>query len=367
MKVSANSLDNSSALLYNLGMATIYDVAKQAGVSTATVSRSFSKAGSLSDETRQRVLAVAAQLNYRPRRAQPSRSPAAGDRQIVLSNPIGFQFFGISETATVQGNSFYAPLLQGAQDEATAEGIHLLLYSMYRHDPSYEMPETIRARQVAGILLVGAADAGILETFFAHIPKVVMVDNRDLTGRYDAILSDGFSGAYSAVEYLVGLGHRRIAFAMSEPQTLSFRDRLHGYVAAHFDRCIGLDTRLALTADTVEDFGPRMHDLLASAERPTAILAANDVHAYIVMQVARDLGLDIPGDLSVIGFDDEKYSALSYPPLTTVLIDKEYMGRLAVRRLLRRLREGTDPPEGPVQIEVPVTLVIRESCSRPRG
>jgi LacI family transcriptional regulator len=84
------------------------------------------------------------------------------------------------------------------------------------------------------------------------------------------------------------------------------------------------------------------------------------------MQIARELGLDIPDDLSLIGFDDEKYSALSYPSLTTVQVDTEAMGRLAVRRLLQRLREEAVgiAPERPVQIQVPVSLVIRDSCRR---
>lgn len=345
-------------------MATIYDVAKQAGVSTATVSRSFSKTNQLSVETRERVLAVAAQLNYRPRRAQSTEEITSPERQIVLTNPIGFQFFAISETATVQNNAFYAPLLQGAQAEAEASGLHLLLYTMYRHNALRELPRTIREKQVAGMLLVGTADPEILATFYAHIPQIVLVDNRDLTGQHDGILSDGFGGAFAAARYLFELGHRRIGFVMSEPQTLTFRDRLHGYIAAHYEFAAPLDPCRIVTADTAEDFGPKVQALLSSPERPTALLAANDVHAYLVMQIARELGLEIPGDLSLIGFDDEKYSALAYPPLTTVHVDTEYMGRLATRHLLRRLKEAEQsvPPERPIHTTVPVALVVRDSC-----
>src|SRR5262249_36950753 len=149
--------------------------------------------------------------------------------------PIGFQFFSHTETETAQNNAFYAPLLHGAQAEAEASGRHLLLFTMHRHCISGELPRMVRKKQLAGMLLVGTADPEILTAFYAHIPHIVLVDNRDVTGQHDSIVSNGFEGAFAATRYLFELGHRHIGFAMTEPQTLTFRDRLHGYVSAHFE------------------------------------------------------------------------------------------------------------------------------------
>jgi len=350
-------------------MATIYDVAKQAGVSTATVSRSFSKTNRMSAETRQRVLEVAELLNYRPRRAQLAVETPSAERQVVLTDPIGFQFFAHAESETAQTNAFYAPLLHGAQAETEASGRHLLLFTMHRHHFSGELPRMVCKKQLAGILLVGTADPEILTAFYAHIPYIILVDNWDVTGQHDSIVSNGFEGAFAATRYLFELGHRQIGFAMSEPQTLTFRDRLHGYLAAHFECHAPVDPRLVIQADPMDTFAPQVQALLSSPQRPTALMTANDMQAYTVMQIARDMGLEIPGDLSLVGFDNERYSALAYPPLTTVNVDTETMGRLAIRRLLHRLKEAEQgvPPERPIQITVPVSLVVRDSCCPLRG
>jgi LacI family transcriptional regulator len=287
----------------------------------------------------------------------PSRSNRRG-------GAIGFQFFAPSDTATVQTDAFYAPMLIGAQAEAQELGLHLLLHTTNRHRLSDELPSMIRDQAIVGMLLVGTADPGILAAFLQHVLQIVLVDNRDAAGRHDCVLSDGIGGAFAATSYLLGLGHRRVGFVMSDPQTATFQDRLTGYLSAHFKAGVSADPGLIVSAGPEDDFSTLVQGLLTRSERPTAVLAANDPHAYSLMQICRNLNLNIPGDISVIGFDDDKYSALSYPPLTTMHVETEYMGRLAVRRLQARLLESVRAatPEPAINVEVPVSLVVRDSC-----
>jgi len=342
-------------------MHSIREVAKQAGVSTATVSRAFNTPELISVHTHKRVLEAADLLGYRPLRARGRKavggaSPAAGE------SFIGFQFFGASASDPLQANAFYAPVLAGAQVEAAAQGMHLLAHTTDRHQLTQELPKMIREQTVAGMLLVGTADPEILSVFLERVPQIVLVDHRDPTGRHDCVLTNGLAGAMDATHYLFALGHRRIAFLRDDPYVPSFQDRLRGFVCAHFEAGYAVDPRLVLTAS--EDEVPGVLDALwKSPERPTAILAANDHQAYAVMQACRALGLHIPEDLSLIGFDDIEFSTQTWPPLTTVRVQKEQLGRLAVRRLQDRLAQDNSPEAmPPVTIEAPVSLITRQSC-----
>ena len=296
-------------------MNSIREVAKQAGVSTATVSRAFNTPELISALTHKRVLEAADRLNYRPLRAR-QRAAAAPMKNIAVVDEafIGFQFFGASPSDLPQANAFYAPLLAGAQVAAAERGLHLLVHTTDRHQLAQQLPKMIRDQTVAGMLLVGTADPEILTAFLERVPQIVLVDHRDPTRRHDCIVSDGLGGAMAATKYLFELGHQRIAFLRDDASAASFQDRLRGFVCAHFEAGRAVDPRLIVTAALEETVTCALRDLLASPERPTALLAANDTQALVVMQVCRTLGLSIPDDLSLIGFDDIEFSAHTWPP-----------------------------------------------------
>lgn len=342
-------------------MSSIHEVAKQAGVSTATVSRTFSSPDLINEQTQKRVLEVAKRLNYQPRR---QRTLAARTLS-PITDAIGFQFFAAEATDTLSSNHFYAPVLSGAQAEAASLGLHLLLHTTDRRSLRQEIPKMILERAVGGMLLVGTADPAILETFSHHVPNIVLVDNRDETGAYESVVSDGFGGAFTATRYLQELGHRRIAFYLGEPDVATFRDRLRGYLCAQFEAGhLPVQDWIVGSGDPKAD-RKRLAALLTGPEAPTAVLAANDdVHALIVLNLCRELGLNIPGDLSLVGFDDVPITQLTTPPLTTVRVNTEYMGRLAVRRLYARMQVDTPTSETSLSVchQIPVTLVERNSC-----
>ncbi len=354
-------------------MNSIREVAKQAGVSTATVSRAFNAPELISAPTHKRVLETADRLNYRPLRAR-SRAASPKDAASPADEGfIGFQFFGASPEDLPQANPFYAPLLAGAQVEAAARGLHLLVHTTDRHQMARQMPKMVREKTVAGMLLVGTVEPEILAAFLKMVPQIVLVDNRDPASRHDCIVSDNLGGALAAVNYLFELGHTRIAFLRDDPRASSFRDRLRGYHCAHLEAGRPVDPSLVVTLEGEDAIPAAIAALLTTPDRPTALLAANDRQALAVMSVCRTLGLSISDDLSLVGFDDINFSAHTWPPLTTVRIPKEQIGRLAVTRLQERLvRErlrAADPtldPLPPVTLEVPISLVVRQSC-RPLG
>jgi LacI family repressor for deo operon, udp, cdd, tsx, nupC, and nupG len=345
---------------------SINDVARLAGVSTATVSRTFREPSLINAQTQKRVLDVARELNYEPRRA---RAPRKSSReQTAVATAIGFQFFASSPGDALLSNMFYAPVLAGAQAEAAAQGLHLLIHATDRSGLSHELPKMVQDRAVDGMLLVGTADPSILDTFARHIPQIVLVDNQDPTGRFESVVSDGFGGTYTATHHLMALGHERIGFFPAEADVASFQDRLHGYLCAHHDtgRTPDLDLVVrgrALSAD--DERAEALAALLASPRRPTALVTANDHYALLAYGVCRHAGIRIPDDVSIVGFDDIVFSRHAEPPLTTVRVEKEFMGRLAVRLLHARLQSGSPQAteaEPAICHHTPVALIQRQSC-----
>ncbi|HVK06731.1 MAG TPA: LacI family DNA-binding transcriptional regulator [Armatimonadaceae bacterium] len=360
-------------------MASIRDVAKEAGVSPATVSRTFTSPGLINEDTQKRVLDAARRLDYMPPRLRSSRvptfrgksyGPAPSPDGDIRRDAIGFQFFAADSSDSVFSNNFYSPVLAGAQDEAAALGLHVLVHTTDRHRVAQEIPRMILEQAVGGLLLVGAADRGALELFARHVSDIVLVDNLDNVEPFESVVSDGFGGAHAATRYLLGLGHRRIAFYLAEDDVNTFRERRRGWLCAMAEACIVPDPSLVIAAPSDGDRRERLVRLLQSDGGPTAILAANDQHAFILLDLCRELGIDVPGRVSVVGFDDVQFPGASFPSLTTVHVDKEFMGRLAVRRLYARLhteahRLAAIPDPVPVRHQVPTTLIVRGSSGPP--
>ncbi len=345
------------------------------------MSRTFSTPNLINAQTQARVLAAAAALNYRPRtrrseiRPEPGVVPAASDA-------IGFQFFAANANDFIGSNTFYAPVLAGAMAEATTLGLHLLLHCTDRYSLSQELPKMVLDRFVGGMLLVGTTDPHVLQTFAAHVPHIVLVDNRDPMGAFESVISDGFGGAYAATRYLLELGHRRIAYYLSEPGVVTFQDRLHGYYCALLDAGLPPDPAIVIQGNTVEASNQHLFSLLSLPDPPTALLTANDWCALSAIRVCREAGRQIPDDISIIGFDDISMSQHTDVALTTLHVDKEAMGRLAVRRLYTRMQTSVNTGTGngdrketeqsretdeasrplPVCNQLPVSLTVRDSC-----
>ncbi|MDX1932326.1 MAG: LacI family DNA-binding transcriptional regulator [Capsulimonadales bacterium] len=353
-------------------MAGIREVAKKAGVSPATVSRTFTSPSLINEQTQKRVLEAARLLNYRPPHLRTVKNPrstaeaSSATGSTTGSATIGFQFFARAAEDNLTSNRFYAPVLAGALAEADAQGLHLLVHTTDRHSLGVEMPRMIREKAIRGLLLVGTTDSAIVDRLAENIPHMVLVDHCDPRGRFDSVVSDGLEGGRRATEYLLRLGHRRIAFSAPDRNVYSFEERLYGYLAAHFEAGIAVDPALVLQGSSGEGTEEAaLTPLLTGENHPTAIFCANDEHALVALRVCRQRGLKVPADISLVGFDDTPFSRSTEPALTTVRVDTERMGRIAVQRLLARLQAPPDGEPPVVQSRLPVSLTERESCRPP--
>ena len=359
-------------------MPTIHDVAKRAGVSISTVSRAFASPGLISDNTEQRVRQAAGELNYRPRtdeRLRLGKSPKGGGlarSTSRLRDTIGFQFFAASPYDTLACNTFYAPMLSGAQMEAAAAGVNLMVHTTDRHTLLADSSLMVDEASVQGVLLVGATDPLVIAAFAKRVAHMILVDNPDPINAHDCILSDGFEGGYMAARHLIELGHRHIAFFAPEEGVTTFRDRQRGYIVALVEAGIAIDPRLIFvypggTDGQKETFLVERLAALRGADRATAIVAANDFYAFFAIHTCERLGMAVPEQISIVGFDDAPQGVMFARPLTTVRVDKESMGRLAVRRLIARIEESRDErvPVPPCRYVIPVSLIVRESTCPP--
>ncbi|MBT3193705.1 MAG: GntR family transcriptional regulator [Verrucomicrobia bacterium] len=258
-------------------------------------------------------------------------------------------------------NPFYAQVVEAviaSHEESAHITIHRLDESMATFT---RIRERITGKGADGVLIVGNVSDAVVERFKTLSVPVVLGDMATNDDSVDAIVTDNMDASMQAVEYLIGLGHRRIATIAGPAGDRSCARRLKGYRTALSANGIPVDDGLIVrtTALNHERGNAAMNALLASGQDFTAVLAANDAVALgaIVSATARDV--DIPGDISVIGFDDIQGASVSTPSLTTMRVDKEQMGMLIIERMLSRLWTYYLAPQ---RIMLSAKLVVRDSC-----
>ena len=326
---------------------TLQQVAQRAGVSTPTISKVLNGRPDVAPATRERVLRVLREEQYLPRGA--SALPLAHKHiELVfdaLRNPNNLEMMtGIIEAADAQGGHVAVSILP--QDVNARQWIH-------------ELERFGRA----GVIMVTSRLTSEQQSQLSETPvPLVLIDPLDAVDEPVASVgASNWQGGLTAVQYLLELGHRRIAMLRGY-QCLVDDARYHGYSAALSQAGLDIDPSL------VDRAGFRVAPAVAAAEkmlrrrdRPTAVFAANDHEAVGVIEAARRLGLSVPGDLSVIGFDDNLLAAASSPPLTSVRQPFAQMGAVAYRILTDQM-EGRQPNS--IRVELATTLVIRESTAR---
>jgi LacI family transcriptional regulator len=329
-------------------MTTIKDVAREAGVSVATVSRVFNESAVVSADTRRNVREVAERLNYWPngvaRSLITNRTHAIG---VMLPDLFG---------------EFYSEILRGMDCTARTAGLHLLVSSS--HADAHEVVaalRTIRGRIDSLIVMAPDVDAGAaIRATAAALPLVLIAPESGFEG-CDTIAIANEKGARSVVRHLTQLGHRRIATITGPSRNGDARQRLEGYRGAMRQAGAEISTALEIPGDFTErsgyEAGARM---LKLHPRPTAVFAANDYMAIGVIGALSDAGLRVPEDLAVVGFDDIPMARYLNPALTTVHVDAYRLGERAVERLLENPHtRGGRPAYHEV---LPTTLVARSSC-----
>jgi LacI family transcriptional regulator len=262
--------------------------------------------------------------------------------------------------------SYIGEIMKGIDNELNRVNYDLMLYTTHRRKTK-ESAYVIKLTRnlVDGLLLVLPRNAeAYLETLRQrHFPHV-LVDHQGLPAlNAPAVGATNWQGAYEATSYLIELGHRRIGFITGMMDAGCAQERLAGYKAALEKHGLAIESELIREGDFLQPRGYICaRELLALAEPPTAIFASNDISAFGVMEAVRDHGLQIPRDISIVGFDDIPQAASVHPPLTTVHQPLEQMGSIAARMLLDYIEEPDRPVE---RVELPTQLIIRQSCREP--
>lgn len=341
-------------------ISNIREVSKRSGVSVATVSRVFNGYDDVSDATRQRVLAVAEELDY---------APSAAARTLVTqrSQLLGVVLFTGMEHPDI-GHPFFQEVFVGFKRGIGANGYDLLLFATEQPGSSesgaHSYVRRARHHRVDGVLLMGVdrEDPEVERLVESGIP--LMAVDLDIVGRRAAyVSSDNVGGGRLAVRHLHGLGHRRIA-TISGPYKPG-ADRLLGYRAEL--QALGLENRPGYEqgGDFYTESGEAaMRALLALPEPPTAVFAAADMMAIGAMRAVQAAGLRVPDDVSVVGFDDIQIAPLVNPALTTIRQDKVGLGLAAARALIEQI---DNPEVTPPVLTLPVGLVPRASTAAVPG
>jgi len=330
--------------MFPSGRVTIGDVARTAGVSVATVSKVINRRHGVAAATSERVLEVVGQLGY-------ESSLVARSLRSLRTNVIGI--------LVAEFEPYSTELLKGTSAAVAGTGYELLAYSGSGRTGENAGWERRYLARLGGTLIDGAILVTPTVVDVDHDIPIVAVDPHLGPSALPTVDSDSLGGAIAATEYLLRLGHRRIGFLGGRPDLDSARLREEGFRSAMAAAGVPVHPELMRVGGYRPETAEQpARELLTLAERPTAIFAGNDLTAIETMEVARSLGLRIPEDLSVIGFDNVPESALANPPLTTIQQPIQQMGAEAVRMLID-LIDGT---ERAPHLRLPTSLVERSSC-----
>ncbi|MGH2356647.1 MAG: LacI family DNA-binding transcriptional regulator [Candidatus Limnocylindria bacterium] len=333
---------------------TLADVAARSGVSTATVSRVLSGAPAARPETRDRVLSAVRELDYRP-------SAVARALKRQTTRTIGLLVTDIE-------NPFYPHVVRAVEDAAHARGYAVLLCNA-ADDPGRELAylEILLERRVDGIVVASSRATRRHAALLARAPIPVVLVNSDARGSHlPAIDTANRRGSRLATRHVLDLGHRVIGHITASPANAAAGVRLAGVRDAL--RAAALDARnlRVVVGDGHVDGGERAALELLRQRGLTAIVCYNDLTAIGTLRAARSLGRDVPGDVSVVGFDDIDLAAWTDPPLTTVRQQVAEMGRWAVERVARELGGGNGSGR-PRVVHLAPELVIRGSTAPAPG
>jgi len=330
---------------------TVADVARRARVSPATVSRVLNQYAHVRPEVRARVQRAMQGLGYRPDAV--ARSLARRE-----TRTLGLVVADIT-------NPFYAETARAVLETAKANGYHVILCNTDNQPRvQEEYVEVLRQRRVDGIIFGSVfLDDPVVEALVGADYPCLMYNRRLRSRRGNFIVLDNVRASRDLTRHLVALGHRRIGFVSGLPNISTAAERLRGYREAL--REIGLSPEADLIRPGAFQAGTAQAaalDLLKSRGRPTAIVASNDLMALGVIRAASDLGVRIPEDLAVVGFDDIEIADHPRVQLTTMAQQKADMGRLAALGILEVIHGRAGHADAPVQQILAPTLVIRRTC-----
>ncbi len=333
---------------------TLKEIAAQLGVSISTISKALNDRPGISDETRKRILESLKNFNY---------TPNITARSLVTSKTKIIATIGKKRAPRLSSEDYYHRSLMGMEEELKTRGYHIISISVTEeemNDPT-SLP-FIREKRCDGFVIRGPS---IKPKFILHLKSmnypIVLFGNELKETEIDCVTCQDTKGTYQITKHLIEHGHREILFLSGPFEWSSNFARREGYKKALEEA--KLESKVLYMPDTTIDFGGEYLKMaLRKYPKTTAIVAVNDATAIGAINAAREIGINVPKDLAVVGFDDIEWAFISFPKLTTVHVFLEEMGKLAAHRLLELIDNPQSPP---IKISVATKLVIRQSCGCP--
>jgi DNA-binding LacI/PurR family transcriptional regulator len=335
---------------------SIKDIARAAGVSHSTVSRSLSDSPLVNSETKARIRQLSLEMGYTPNAA--ARSLVMGRTRTV----------GV--VVTTIADPFIAEVTQGIESTAYEHSYTVILASS-NSDPSREIAavEMLRSKRVDGVIVTSSRVGALYQDHLERIgvPVVLINNHSEQSGRYTfSITVDNEHGGHLATRHLVELGHRRIAYIAAQVNHSSNMGRLAGYRQALSEAGIPFDPALVVSGNGRVDGGERCWSHLAALTNPpTAVFCYNDMTAIGLLRDVRQVGLTVPQDLSIVGFDDIPFASYVCPALTTLAQPKFEMGQQATEMVLALMKAQASNDVQTADIVIKGQLIVRESSGVP--
>src|SRR4051794_16471176 len=322
---------------------TIYDVAKEANVSIATVSKVLNNTGRISDKTKEKVLNIMKELEYLP--------------SSVATALTGKKTFTIGVMVPDIANPFFAEVARALENNAREMGYSIILCSTdYQLEREQDYLELLVKKQVDGIV-IATEPKDVKKLTNLHVPCVLFsIDHLALDS--NVVTTDDIRGGYLAGRYLCQKGHRTFVI-ITEPQRASSRLRVEGFKKALADEGVNLNSIQVVEAKSkIDEAKMAANQIFQLKKRPTAIFASTDLIAAVFINEARKAGLSIPDDLSIIGFDNTIHAEISDPGITTIAQPIEKLASYTMEQLLDSIKNPGMPAN---RIMLAPTLVERES------
>ncbi|PLT47592.1 DNA-binding transcriptional regulator [Paenibacillus pasadenensis] len=331
---------------------TMQAIADRLNLSKNSVSQALTGKAGVSDETRQLIQKTAEEMGYTYSRRGQSPEPGAASRTIAL----------LASDFAFSKKGFFGDIYLSIDRELKRSGCELVIQSVSpREAEALELPAFLEQKTVDGVLILSHITNDYLKAVLGTGIPAVLIDHHHPELAADSILTNNRFSAYEAVRHLHGLGHRRIGFVGSIEFSPSYYERLEGVRLAAWELGLELPEPCLLT-DVAEDSDEVRRRLEPAARLATAWFCVNDGYGFMTSSALQQLGLSVPGDASVVSFDNGYLSRLATPPITTVDVDLPLYASCAVEQLLRRL---DDPSRPRTETLLPTRLVVRESTAPP--
>jgi DNA-binding LacI/PurR family transcriptional regulator len=331
--------------------ATIYDIAKEAGVSIATVSKVINGKGRISTETRNAVFAIMERFDFQP--------------SVIASALTGKKTFTLGLLIPDISNPFFAEIARAIEDQGHDLGYSVVMCNTDNKDEKVERYiSLLLQKSVDGIIIAtGIEKKEILEQLIARrIPSVLIARELPMIA-VDTVVVDDYVGGCLAANHLLQLGHTQIAILSESQKVSSSRERTRGFRQTLLEADVHLNEQWLKVCDyKVEDGKRKALELLQEDNPPSAIFACNDMLAVGALQAAKEMKMDLPNELSIISFDNTILSTVTNPLLTTIAQPIEQMGKLAVDLIVESIKEDNQQKR---RIVLRPEIIIREStCAR---